>query len=73
MGLRSGLLPGQSSSTATLLVPEEKCAPFASMAYRELPSGLFFILQESLPDVEFLSQSSEISEAPQHWQATHTV
>ena len=61
------------SSTATLLVPEEKWAPFASIAYRQLPSSLLFFLQESQPDGEFLSQSSEISAAPPHWQATHTV
>jgi len=43
------------------------------MAYRQLAKRSFVFLQESRPDEEFLSQSSEISPAPFRRQATHTV
>ena len=71
MGLRSELLPGQSSSTATLLVPEEKCAPFASMAYRQLPSGLFLFYKKACQMRSFCLRAVKFLQ-PYHSGRLHT-
>ena len=68
MGLRSGLLPGQS---ITLLVPEEKWAPFASIAYRQLPSSLFLFYKKASQMRSFCLRAVKFLQ-PHHTGRLHT-
>ena len=53
--------------------PRRKVSSFRFHCLSSPTEWSFIFLQESQPDGEFLSQSSEISAAPPHWQVTHTV